>query len=108
MGETGDIAITFCVYYIFTLKAKPGRSIKFFVGCPTEIYQDRENYRIYLGSTSIEAVVSLYGLINLTIYGIQKLRKHLYEVNEAPRVENIEPLLKYLHSAAVLKVLTYA
>ncbi|MBR4741298.1 MAG: hypothetical protein IK079_00150 [Desulfovibrio sp.] len=81
---------------------------KIFRRLPTEIYPDREAYRIYLGSSSIETVVSLYGLTNLTIYGSQELRKYLYEVNEAPRVENIEPLLKYLHSAAVLKVLTYA
>ena len=70
---------------------------------PSEVNKETDTFRVPLGTSCLEAVVSLYGLSNGAIYGYEKWQKLLHDYNEAPSPKTVKSLLAFLRAAAVVK-----
>ena len=88
------------VYYLQS-KTRPFDSI--LRRAPCEVNKETDSFRVPLGTSCLESVVSLYGLSNGAIYGYEKWQKLLHDYNEAPNQETLRPLLAFLRAAAVTK-----
>lgn len=70
---------------------------------PREIYKYSDNYNIPLGRTSVETVISAYGLSNSKIYSSEEWFSLLSNFNNNANIENTTKVVSFLTSSAYLK-----
>ncbi len=89
------------VYYYLQSKTRPFDAI--LRRSPTEVNKETSDFKVPLGATCMQAVVSLYGLSNGMIYSDERWQQMLKAYNDNPCGETALPLLSFLKAAATVK-----
>ena len=88
---------------LYYLKSKSMAFDRILRRTPREVYKNSDDYKVPLGFTCTQTIISAYGLSNGVIYGEDRWIRLLGAFNQTQNEENALKVINFLRASATLK-----